>query len=131
MPYLKFEFSKEIEKNKVTDLLEFTKHKFSEIMCTGKDHIAISVSQLRSYSLLLGRAKKDEQICLMNFDIRSGRTQAQKREIVSVLMDYINKNIGIKTSNQYLTYTEHPGEDFNLTEKCLGNWKEGDDPLNE
>ena len=131
MPYLKFEFSKEIEKNKVTDLLEFTKNKFSEIMCTGKDHIAISVSQLSNYSLLLGRAKKDEQICLMKFEIRGGRTKAQKRAIVAVLMEYINKNIGIKTCNQYLTYTEHSGEDFNLYEKSLGDWREGDDPLNE
>lgn len=131
MPYLKFEFSEEIEKNKITDLLEFTKNKFSEIMRTGSDHIGISVSQLRSYSLFLGRAKKNEQICLMKFDIRSGRTEAQKRAIVIVLMDYIKKNLGIKICNQYLTYTEHPGEDFNLYEKSLDNWKEGDDPLNE
>ena len=46
-------------------------------------------------------------------------------------MDYVEKNIDIKTHNQYLTFTEHRGEDFNLYEKHLTNWKTGDDPLND
>ena len=35
MPYLKFEFSKEVDKQQIKDLLDFSKQKFGEIMMTG------------------------------------------------------------------------------------------------
>ena len=131
MPYLKFEFSVKIDDDKIEKLLNFTKNKFSEIMSSGTDHIAISVTDSKNKKLFLGRVNNYENVCLMNFHIRKGRSLEQKNTIVSSIMDYVEKNIDIKTHNQYLTFTEHRGEDFNLYEKSLDNWKEGDDPLNE
>ncbi len=131
MPYLKFEFSVKIDEYKIEKLFDFTKKKFSEIMSTGTDHIAISITDSSNKKLFLGRVKNCENICLMNFHIRKGRSLKQKKTIVSSIMDYVEKNIDVKTYNQYLTFTEHSGEDFNLYEKHLTNWKAGDDPVNE
>ena len=35
------------------------------------------------------------------------------------MVKYMTK---IKLNNQYVTYTSHPGNDFNLYEKSLENW---------
>ena len=43
----------------------------------------------------------------------------------------VNKIFRIKVSNQYTTITNHPGHEFNLFEKSLGNWKANDDPTNQ
>ena len=122
MPYLKFEFSKEVDKQQIKDLLDFSKQKFGEIMMTGTDHIAVSIRQSQKANLCLGRTKPSEPVCIMNFDIRKGRTSEQKRTIVLTFMNYMQSNIGIKTCNQYLTFTEHSGDDFNLYEKQL-SWE--------
>ena len=46
-------------------------------------------------------------------------------------MEGVKEILGIEFNNQYVTYTSHPGNDFNLYEKHLTNWKTGDDPLND
>jgi hypothetical protein len=44
-------------------------------------------------------------------------------------MDIVKNNFGIIQKNQYLTFTEHKGEDFHLVEKYLASWESGEDPL--
>ena len=97
-------------------------------MQTGTDHIAITIRELEKESLSLGRAGENESICLMNFDIRSGRTKKQKIELVKKLISGVEKFFQIKKSNQYVTFTNHKGIEFNFYEKSLLNWVENDDP---
>ena len=100
-------------------------------METGTDHIAISIREEEKSNLSLGRANKNQDICLMNLDIRSGRKKEQIEKLVKTLMVGVNKIFKIKVSNQYTTITNHPGHEFNLFEKSLGNWKVNDDPTNQ
>ena len=44
-------------------------------------------------------------------------------------MQIIQQNFGINPKNQYVTFTEHKGEDFHLVEKYLASWESGEDPL--
>lgn len=129
MPHLQFEINKKIsneEKDKFTNEIRET---FSEIMDTGTDHISISIREYDKYNLTIGRANPKDEICLMNFDIREGRSIEQRRQLALRYMSIVNNFFKIDNRNQYITFTEHKGEDFHLVERYLASWSNGEDPL--
>ena len=130
MPHLQFDISFKVKDKTKQEFLETVETIFCNIMKTGRSHIAISLRELNRDSISLGRAKINENICLMNLDIRKGRTQKQKRDLVVEYINLVNFTFGIKKKNQYVTISEHSGNDFNLYECCLDNWFKNDDPLN-
>ena len=85
MPHLQFEINKTLDKKIKIKFIKFAEESFSKIMQTGSDHIAISIREFKKGNLSLGRADLNDFICLMNLDIRSGRTVKQKKKT--------NKNI--------------------------------------
>ena len=44
-------------------------------------------------------------------------------------MNIVKELLVISEKNQYLTFTQHSGEDFHLIEKYLDSWKSGEIPL--
>ena len=131
MPHLQFDINKKLDEEVKRKFIRFVENTFSEIMETGTDHIAISIREQEKSNLSLGRANKNEDICLMNLDIRSGRKKKQVEKLIRKLMGGVNKIFKVKVSNQYTTITNHPGDEFNLFEKSLSNWKANDDPTNQ
>ena len=129
MPHLQFEINKKLKDDERKEFLHKVKRIFCKVMETGSYHVAISLRELSENSLLLGRAMNRDIICIMNLDIRKGRTKEQKRKLAIGYINLINSVFHIKKKNQYITFTEHEGEDFNLYEKCLETWSENDDPL--
>ena len=95
MPHLQFEINKKLNKKSKKNFISFVEESFSKIMETGKDHIAISIRELEENSISLGRAK-NEYICLMNLDIRSGRTDKQKLKLIKTLISGVEKFFFIK-----------------------------------
>ena len=65
----------------------------------------------------------------MNLDIRNGRSEDQKRKLAIIYMEGVEKILSIKKQNQYLTFTSHQGNDFNLIERSLEDWIPNDKPL--
>tara|TARA_Y100001954_G_C15665206_1_gene529774 strand:- start:92 stop:487 length:396 start_codon:yes stop_codon:yes gene_type:complete len=131
MPHLQFDINKKVSPSKKKKFHDYIKLQFSRIMKTGTDHIAISLREFKPDSLTLGRSNYKEGICLMNLDLREGRTLLQKRNLVKSFMDGVYLIFGIKKKNQYITFTSHSGQDFNLIEKSLKNWVKHDKPLNK
>ncbi|MGM0518634.1 MAG: tautomerase [Campylobacterota bacterium] len=129
MPHLQFEINKKVYNETKEEFAKQIRDAFSEVMDTGQDHIAISLRQYDKYSLSIGRANSNEDICLMNLDIRQGRTIEQRRELALRFMDIVKNSLKVDSKNQYLTFTEHKGEDFHLIEKFLASWESGEDPL--
>ena len=129
MPHLQFDVNKELNNKQRKVFVEYVKSVFSEIMRTGVNHIAVSLREFPKFSLTLGRAKLGDFVCFMNLDIRTGRTNKQKRELAIKYMEGVKEILGIKLNNQYVTYTSHPGNDFNLYEKSLKEWTDNDNPL--
>lgn len=129
MPHLQFEINKKVSDESKEEFVELIKKTFSEIMDTGTDHIAITLREYDKYSLTIGRADVNDDICLMNLDIREGRTIQKRRELALAYMDIVKETLGINTKNQYITFTEHKGEDFHLVEKYLATWQSEEDPL--
>ncbi len=129
MPHLQFEVNQKIE-NKIKDrFANEIRDAFAEIMDTGTDHIAISLREYDKYNLTIGRANPEDNICLMNLDIRDGRTLEQRRELAIRYMNIVKTNFNVETKNQYVTFTQHPGDDFHLVEKYLASWEPNEDPL--
>ena len=129
MPHLQFDINKKLTNDQRKFFVNYVKSVFSEIMRTGVNHIAVSLREFPKYSLTLGRADLGDFVCFMNLDVRNGRTNKQKRELAKKYMKGVKEILGIKLNNQYVTYTSHPGNDFNLYEKSLKEWTDNDNPL--
>jgi len=129
MPHLQFEINKKVSNESKEEFVEQIRKTFSEIMDTGVDHIAITLREYDKYSLTIGRADVNDDICLMNLDIREGRTIQKRRELALKYMEIVKETFGINSKNQYITFTEHKGEDFHLVEKYLASWESGENPL--
>ena len=129
MPHLQFDVNKELNNEQRKVFVEYVKSVFSEIMRTGTNHIAVSLREFPKYSLTIGRADLGDFVCFMNLDVRNGRTNKQKRELAKKYMKGVKEILGINLNNQYVTYTSHPGNDFNLYEKPLEDWTDSDNPL--
>ena len=82
MPHLQFEINKKLKKNCKQKFIAFIEESFSKIMQTGTDHIAITLRELEKENISLGRVNEKDAICLMNLDIRSGRSKKQKIEVI-------------------------------------------------
>ena len=129
MPHLQFELNKKVAEESKEEFVKEIRNCFSTIMDTGTDHIAITIREYDKYSLTIGRANPTDDICLMNLDIREGRTIEKRRELALKFMNIVKENFGIVGGNQYVTFTEHKGEDFHLVEKYLADWQSVEDPL--
>ena len=129
MPHLQFDVNKKLNNEQRKVFVEYVKSVFSETMRTGVNHIAVSLREFPKFSLTLGRAKLGDFVCFMNLDLRNGRTNRQKRELAIKYMEGVKEILGIKLNNQYVTYTSHPGNDFNLYERSLKDWTDNDNPL--
>lgn len=74
MPHLQFEVNKVLTQKTKEDFAQQIRETFSEVMQTGTEHIAISLREYEKYNLTIGRANPNDDICLMNLDIREGRS---------------------------------------------------------
>lgn len=129
MPHLQFEINKKVSNEIKDKFVNEIRDTFSEIMDTGTDHIAISIREYDKYNLTIGRAMPSDDICLMNLDIREGRTIEKRRELALRYMSIVYEILEVDNRNQYITFTQHTGEDFHLVEKYLAGWAQGEDPL--
>ena len=129
MPHLQFDVNKKLNNEQRKVFVEYVKSVFSETMRTGVNHIAVSLREFPKFSLTLERAGLGDFVCFMNLDLRNGRTNKQKRELAVKYMEGVKEILGIKLNNQYVTYTSHSGNDFNLYERSLKDWTDNDNPL--
>jgi 5-carboxymethyl-2-hydroxymuconate isomerase len=129
MPHLQFEVNRELENEAKTSFANEIREIYSTVMDTDTGHIAITIRELSKYNLTIGRASPEDPICLMNLDIREGRPIEERRELALKYMDVVEHYFDVKRQNQYVTFTQHPGEDFHLVEKYLADWESNEDPF--
>ena len=130
MPHLQLDINRTLTPVQKTAVAARFKQLFSEVMDTGTDHIAISIREHGTFNLDIGRATDQEKgIALINADIREGRIMSQRRDLAVGFIDIMNELLDVPRKQVYVTLTEHKGGDFHLTERYLGDWSEGEDPL--
>ena len=104
MPHLQFDISKKLTKNNKRILIRNIKNIFSKVMDTEMYHIAISIREFDQTSIFLGRAKKNENVCLMNLDIRKGRSKKQKRKLVIKYIELFDELLKINKKKSICSY---------------------------
>ncbi|MCU7929718.1 MAG: tautomerase [Candidatus Thiodiazotropha sp. (ex Codakia rugifera)] len=129
MPHLQFEVNQKLANITKDKFVNDIRDCYSKIMDTDTEHIAISIREYAKYNLTIGRANPEDNICLMNLDIREGRGLEKRRELALEYMNIVNSNFNIEAKNQYITFTQHSGEDFHLVEKYLAGWEPNEKPL--
>jgi len=103
---------------------------FAEIMDTGTDHIGVTLRSYGRDDLSFGRAEDPARgIVFLNADIRKGRTADQKRRLALAIMGELERTWGVPKASIYVVYTEHDGENFQLSDRVLPGWTAGEDPL--
>lgn len=130
MPHLQFETNfTPTSQEKLRFGAAVVRH-FSEIMDTGTDHIGVTLRSYGRDDLVFGRAEQVGQgIVFLNADIRKGRTADQKRRLALAIMAELHGTWGVPQRNVYVIYTEHDGENFQLSDRVLPSWTSGEDPL--
>ena len=130
MPHLQFELNFTPERSEKAMFAEAIRNHFATIMSTGTDHIGITFRCYAPDDLVFGRAG-DGPIAFLNADIRLGRTAEQKRQLALAIMDEVSARWEVAKEHVYIIYTEHDGPDFQLSDRVLPSWQEGEDPLND
>ncbi len=101
-------------------------------MDTGTDHIGITLRCYGRNDLSFGRATNpDDGIAFVNADIRGGRTSEQKRSLSLAFINQLGTSFKVPPQNVYVILTEHSGEHFQLHDRVLQGWTQGEDPLAE
>jgi phenylpyruvate tautomerase PptA (4-oxalocrotonate tautomerase family) len=130
MPHLQFETDFAPTPEQKRRLAEAVVQRFAEVMDTGTDHIGVTVRCYAPGDLTFGRAGGG-RIAFLNADIRKGRTADQKRRLALAIMGELQAIWGIPRESAYVVYTEHDGENFQLSDRVLPSWSPGEDPLGE
>lgn len=131
MPHLQFELNFTPEREEKGAFADAVRDHFASIMSTGTDHIGITFRCYPRHDLVFGRAGDDGQIAFLNADIRLGRSADQKRRLALAIMAEIGSRWGLPEEHVYIIYTEHDGPDFQLSDRVLPSWQEGEDPLRD
>jgi phenylpyruvate tautomerase PptA (4-oxalocrotonate tautomerase family) len=130
MPHLQFETNFAAGDAEKRAFAQAVVRRFSEVMDTGTDHIAVTLRCFGPADLTFGRAAAGGgRAVFVNADIRVGRTRDQKRRLALAFMDEIARAFGVAREAIYVVYTEHDGEHFQLSDRVLPSWSAGEDPL--
>ncbi|WP_372910972.1 tautomerase family protein [Salinigranum sp.] len=122
MPHLRFETT--VEPDDRATFAEWVAAEFAAVMETGTGHVGVSVRVCDRSGLSLGRAASDEDVVLVDADIRTGRSEEQRRALATSIIERTSEEWDVAASNVYLVYTEHDGRDFHLAEGALASWDE-------
>ena len=131
MPHLQFEINKKIDPSLKEKFVISVRKIFGDVMKTDTDHVAVSLREYDKDNLSIGRSSYQGHVCLMNLDIRIGREIEKRRQLATEYFILVNTLFKIDKENQYITFTEHEGEDFHLIEKYLEDWVANDKPLSD
>jgi phenylpyruvate tautomerase PptA (4-oxalocrotonate tautomerase family) len=132
MPHLQFEMNFPATKEEKARFASAATRHFSEIMDTGTDHIAVTLRCFGPEDLTFGRAAPSGgRTAFVNADIRLGRTKDQKRRLALAYIDELSRTWGVAREAVYVIFTEHDGENFQLSDRVLPSWSAGEDPLHD
>ena len=130
MPHLRFAINRRITDTAKVTLAEQVRKLFGDVMGSGTDHISITIRECNTADLSIGRAKHPEKgIAIVDADIRRGRTLEQRRALALGFVELLQKHLNIPPEQVYVTFTEHKGEDFHMSDRYLTDWQEGEDSV--
>jgi len=128
VPHLRFAINRKVPESAKVELAQQVMELFARVMGSGTDHISISIDERGLRDLYIGRVTQREKgVAIVDADIRRGRTLDQRRALALGFIDLLEKILNIPREHVYVTFTEHPGEDFHLSDRYLADWQEGEE----
>lgn len=122
MPHLQFEFNRPLSDEDRERLADWATIQYADDMETGTGHIAVSVEEISSNGLSLGRVTNGDPVVILNADIRKGRSYGQRERFANAVIDRLEEWFGVPRTHCYVIYTEHAGDEFLLDEGPLDSW---------
>lgn len=130
MPHLRLAINRSVPDATKTTLAEEVRRLFAEVMGSGTDHISITIRECGTHDLSIGRVTEPEKgVAIVDADIRKGRTLDQRRALALGFIALLEKNLGVPPEHVYVTFTEHKGEDFHMSDRFLADWQEGEEGM--
>lgn len=74
-----------------------------------------------------GSRNRKKGVALVDAGVRAGRTIGQRRALALGFIELLQTNPGIPLEHVYVTFTEHKGEDFHMSDRYLADWQEGEE----
>jgi phenylpyruvate tautomerase PptA (4-oxalocrotonate tautomerase family) len=109
MPHLQLEFNRPVPEDVKKKLAQNLMRLFADVMATDLDQIGITLREVGTYGLALGRVQRPEEgIAFVNADIRGGRSTEQRRKLAFRFMEEIHSACEIPHANMNMIFTEHP-----------------------
>ena len=109
MPHLQLEINRPVPEDVKQKLAQNVMKLCAEVMQADLDHIGITLREVGTYGLALGRVRNPEEgIAFVNADIRGGRSPEQRRKLALGFMEEIHSLCEIPQENMNIVFTEHP-----------------------
>ncbi|RXJ85219.1 tautomerase [Arcobacter sp. CECT 8985] len=124
MPHLQFDVNKKIIDGIKREFIKQIQQSYEEVTHNKNENIAISIKEMERYDISLSKAVEGADICLMQLDIIEGKTKEQKKELALRFMAITNKLFEIDNRNQFITFTQHDEQEFQLIKNYISSWEE-------
>lgn len=108
MPHLQLELNRQIPETVKKALTQNVIRLCADVMQVDRNQIGITLREVGTYSLALGRVNDPEEgIAFVNADIRGGRSPEQRRKLALGCMEEIHSLCEIPQQNMNIVFTEH------------------------
>jgi phenylpyruvate tautomerase PptA (4-oxalocrotonate tautomerase family) len=122
MPLLQIDTTVRMSSDEKTELAEALRERYSEIMDTGTDHVAVAIRPREPAELSLGRETADDRLFVLDADIREGRGFESKRAFVLAVMEFVASEHGVPEPNMKAVITEHEGPQMMGYDRVGSEW---------
>jgi phenylpyruvate tautomerase PptA (4-oxalocrotonate tautomerase family) len=127
MPHLSFAVNRRLPETAKPVFAAQVRALFAQVMVSGTDHIGLSLRECGTHDLSIGGALEPERgVAIVDADVRRGRSLEQRRALALGCMRLLQEHFGVPPEQVYVVFTEHPGEDFHLSDRYLADWRAGE-----
>lgn len=123
MPLLSITGSIDPEPAEAADFFEATADAYVDIMDSRRSFLSVTYDELERSHLWLGRADPDEDVIVLEADVREGRPPEQRRKFGMVFMDDARERFDLPRENLKVVFTEHEGPHLMGYDRVGGAWK--------
>ncbi|MFB6131813.1 MAG: tautomerase family protein [Halanaeroarchaeum sp.] len=119
MPYLQCDADFSIDEETADQFERDLATLYAERMNAETNYIAVAVRD--DLSLFLGRSEGERRVICMA-DIREGRSVERKRDLALAIIDLVEREFGVPSTDQKIVFTEHAGHQMMGADRVGDEW---------
>lgn len=122
MPYLSLDTTYEPTDEERRACTGALTERYVDEMSTTNGHVAVTIHELPSASMALGRAVGEGPIVVLDADVRRGRSFERRRTFALSVVEWLETHWGVPRPNAKVVYTEHQGDQLMGADRVGGEW---------